>query len=170
MKIAVIGYSGSGKSTLAQKLAKKYQTNILHFDTVQFLPDWKIRSDEEKKRIVLEFLNTHDSWVIDGDYSKLFYERRMEEADIIILLLFNRISCFYRAYRRFIKYKNATRPDMAEGCKEKFDLEFAKWILWGGRSKRAKARYAAVAAKYPQKVVILKNQKQLQKYMDATFL
>ena len=51
----------------------------------------------------------------------LFYERRMEEADIIILLLFNRFSCLYRAYCRYIRYKNTTRPDMAEGCKEKFD-------------------------------------------------
>ena len=165
MKIAVIGYSGSGKSTLAQKLAKKYQTDILHFDTVQFLPDWKIRSDEEKKRIVLEFLNTHDSWVIDGDYSELFYERRMEEADIIILLLFNRISCFYRAYRRSIKYKNATRPDMAEGCKEKFDLEFAKWILWDGRTKRERERYKDLISKYGKKAVIIKNQKQLDAYI-----
>ena len=56
----------------------------------------------------------------------LFYERRMEEADIIILLLFNRFSCLYRAYCRYIRYKNTTRPDMAEGCKEKFDLEFVK--------------------------------------------
>ena len=128
MKIAIVGYSGSGKSTLARELSKKYQTDVLHFDAVHFLPDWKIRSDEKKKRITENFLNTHDSWVIDGNYSKLFYERRMEEADIIILLLFNRFSCLYRAYCRYIRYKNTTRPDMAEGCKEKFDLELNKYI------------------------------------------
>ena len=72
----------------------------------------------KKKRITENFLNTHDSWVIDGNYSELFYERRMEEGDIIILLLFNRFSCLYRAYCRYIRYKNTTRPDMAEGCKE----------------------------------------------------
>lgn len=49
MKFAIVGYSGSGKSTLARELAKKYQTDVLHFDAVHFLPDWKIRSDEEKK-------------------------------------------------------------------------------------------------------------------------
>lgn len=80
MKIVIAGYSGSGKSTLARKLAEIYQTDILHFDTVQFLPNWKIRSEDEKKRITEEFLNTHDSWVIDGNYSKQFYERRMAEA------------------------------------------------------------------------------------------
>ena len=89
--VAIMGSSGSGKSTLTRKLAKKFQTDVLHFDTVQFLPDWGVRSDEEKKKLTEHFLNTHDSWVIDGNYSKLFYERRMAEADIIILLLFNRL-------------------------------------------------------------------------------
>ena len=167
MKIAIVGYSGSGKSTLARKLAKKYQTDVLHFDTVQFLPDWGVRSDEEKKKLTEHFLNTHDSWVIDGNYSKLFYERRMAEADIIILLLFNRFVCLHRAYRRYIKYKNTTRPDMAEGCKEKFDLAFAKWILWDGRRKGAKKRYKWLISKYGDKAIVIKNQKQLNTYIQS---
>ena len=167
MKIAIVGYSGSGKSTLARELAPKYQTDVLHFDTVQFLPDWKIRSAEEKKRITENFLDTHDSWVIDGNYAKLFYERRMEEADIIILLLFNRFSCLYRAYRRYIKYKNTTRPDMAEGCNEKFDSAFIKWILWDERSKHEKERYKGLISKYGDKAVVIKNQKQLDIYIQS---
>ena len=166
MKIAIVGYSGSGKSTLAQELSQKYETDVLHFDAVQFLPDWEIRSDEEKKRITENFLDRHDSWVIDGNYSKFFYERRMEEADTIILLLFNRFSCLCRAYRRYIKYKNTTRPDMAEGCKEKFDLAFVKWILWDGRRKREKERYKGLISKYGDKVVVINNQKQLDIYIQ----
>ena len=141
MKIAVLGYSGSGKSTLARELAEIYQTEVLHFDAVHFLPDWKVRGEDEKMKITEDFLNTHDSWVIDGNYSKLFYERRMMEADRIILLLFNRFSCFFRAYGRYVKFKGSTRPDMAEGCREKFDLEFAKWILFEGRKKSSRERY-----------------------------
>ena len=72
MKIAILGYSGSGKSTLARTLAEKIQTDVLHFDTVQFLPNWVIRDEAEKKRITEAFLNSHDSWIIDGNYSKLF--------------------------------------------------------------------------------------------------
>lgn len=167
MKIAIVGYSGSGKSTLARELAKIYQIDILHFDTVQFLPNWNIRGEEEKKRITKDFLDTHNSWVMDGNYSKLFYECRMAEADVIIILLFNRFLCLYRAYRRYVQYKNTTRPDMAEGCKEKFDLEFAKWILWEGRSKRAKDRYKSLISQYGEKVIVIKNQKQLDKYIQS---
>lgn len=165
MKIAIIGYSGSGKSTLAQKLAKKYDLAVLHFDTVQFKPNWEIRSPEVKSKMTEVFLNVHNSWVIDGNYSKLFFDRRMEEADTIILLLFNRFSCFYRAWRRSKIYAGKTRPDMADGCKEKFDLEFMKWILWKGRTKRDRIRYRDVRNKYPEKVVVIKNQKQLDAYI-----
>ncbi len=167
MKIAIIGYSGSGKSTLACKLAEKYHIAVLHFDTVQFKPNWEIRNEAVKKKMTQVFMDIHDSWVIDGNYSKLYFDRRMEEADEIILLRFNRFSCFYRAWRRSKVYADKTRPDMAEGCNEKFDLEFMKWILWKGRTKETKERYQSVVKSYPQKVTVIKNQRQLDRYIRS---
>ena len=161
MKIAIIGYSGSGKSTLARKLAEFYQIPVLHFDRVQFRPNWEIRPQPSKEIMTKTFLDLHKDWVIDGNYSKLFFERRMEEADVIILLLFNRISCLYRVTRRYLKYKNTTRSDMADGCQEKLDREFVKWILRDGRSKTARQRYQNVVSQYPEKTIVLKNQRQL---------
>ena len=167
MKIAIIGYSGSGKSTLARMLAEKYNIAVLHFDTVQFKPNWEIRNEAVKKKMTEVFLNVHDSWVIDGNYSKLSFDRRMEEADVIILLLFNRFSCLYRAWRRSKIYADKTRPDMADGCNEKFDLEFMKWILWKGRTKRDRERYKNVIAQYPGKIVVIKNQKHLDRDIQS---
>lgn len=167
MKIAIIGYSGSGKSTLARILAEKYNIAVLHFDTVQFKPNWEIRNEAVKKKMTEVFLDVHDSWVIDGNYSKLSFDRRMEEADVIILLLFNRFSCLYRAWRRSKIYADKTRPDMGEGCEEKFDLEFMKWILWKGRTSQVKALYNSVISNYPDKVIIIKNQKQLDRFMHS---
>ena len=132
MKIAIVGYSGSGKSTLARKLAELYQIDVLHFDTIQFLPDWVIRSEDEKNKLTEAFLDAHDSWLIDGNYSKLFYERRM-----------------------------------AEGCKEKFDFEFVKWILWEGRTKRARERYRGMISKYGEKAIVIRNQKELDRYIQS---
>ncbi len=110
-------------------------------------------------------MNTHDAWVMDGNYSKLFYERRLDEADVIILLLFNRFSCLHRAAKRYRKYRNTSRPDMAAGCNEKLDWEFIRWILHDGRTKESRARYRSVAEQYPQKVVIIRNQKELDGYL-----
>ena len=163
MKIAITGYSGSGKSTLARSLSEKYHIPVLHFDTVQFLPNWEIRSQEEKAAMTKRFLDENDAWVIDGNYSQLSYERRMEEADVIILLLFNRWKCLYRVTKRYLKYKDTTRPDMGAGCKEKLDMEFVKWVLWEGRSKTARDRYGRVMSQYSQKTVVIRNQRQLDK-------
>ena len=169
MKIAILGYSGSGKSTLARNLSEKYNIPVLHFDTVQFLPNWEIRVQEEKERMTKDFLDANDAWVIDGNYSKLSYQRRREEADVIILLLFNKISCLYRVTRRYLKYKDSTRPDMAEGCNEKLYWEFIKWILRDGRKEESRQRYQGVLARYPEKTILIKNQRQLddvQKRID----
>lgn len=164
MKISVIGYSGSGKSTLARRLAEHYGTDILYLDTVLYLPEWKRRDLDEQRKIVEDFLDSHDSWVIDGTYSKLSFERKLEESDEIVMLLFPRLTCLARAYRRYRKYKGSSRPDMAEGCNEKMDLNFILWILFFGRKKAIRERFRAVRDKYPDKTVILKNQKQLDDY------
>ena len=163
MKIAIIGYSGSGKSTLAGKLADHYGIPVLHFDKVQFRPNWEIRPQASKEIMVKTFLDLHKDWVIDGNYSKLSFERRMAEEDVIVLLLFDKLSCLYRVTRRYLKYKNKTRPDMAEGCKEKLDWEFVKWILRDGRTKESKERYRSLIACYPQKTIVVKNQRQLDR-------
>ena len=161
MKIAIIGYSGSGKSTLARKLAERYDLPVLHFDTVQFRPNWEIRPQASKEIMTKTFLDLHKDWVIDGNYSRLSFARRMEEADVIIQLRFNRFASLWRVTRRYLTYKEGTRPDMAEGCKEKLDPEFISWVLWKGRTKSHRQRYRSIKARYPEKTIVIKNQKQL---------
>lgn len=166
MKIAVIGYSGSGKSTLARTLAAGYGIEVLHLDRVHWLPGWNVRSAEEKLRIVEEFLDSHDAWVIDGTYRKLYEARRMEEADLIVELLFGRLACYSRARRRWKRYRGKSRPDMGEGCEEKFDFAFVKWIFWKGRTKDIRAHYREIAERYPAKAVVIRNQRELDRFTE----
>ena len=49
----------------------------------------------------------------------------------------------------------------------KFDLTFAKWILWDGRRKSAKERYKWLISKYGDKAIVIKNQKQLNTYIES---
>lgn len=167
MKIAIIGYSGAGKSTLAGKLGSYYRCDVLHLDAVHFAPNWVERSEEEMTADVKAFME-RESWVIEGNYSGVLYQRRMEEADQIIFLNFNRFSCLWRAYRRYRTYQGKVRPDMAAGCDEKLDWEFVCWILRDGRSPKAKRRYRNVMETYPQKVVVLKNQRELDRFWERT--
>lgn len=165
-RIAIIGYSGSGKSTLAQKLGKSYQCVVLHLDCVHWLPEWQERETEEQIKIVSGFLDTHDSWVIDGNYKSTCYERRMEEATQIIFLAFPAYLCLYRAIKRFFMYRGKSRESMTEGCNEKIDREFLWWILHEGRDKIHRERYQKIYEKYAEKVVVLRSPKTVKRFLE----
>lgn len=167
MKIAIIGYSGSGKSTLASRLGDKLGIDALHLDTLHFLPGWAERPPEEEQQMLGHFLDSHDSWVIDGNYSKNHYSRRMEEADRIVFLCFDRFTCFYRGLKRYLSNRGRSRESMAEGCPEKFDREFMMWILRDGRKPAAGARYAKVCADYSDKVTVIRSQRELDRFLET---
>ncbi len=169
MKIAVIGYSGAGKSTLASRLSDGLELPVLHLDTVHWLPGWKERALDAKLKMVSDFLdiNSEKGWVIDGNYKKLFYERRMDEADRIIFLDFPAPRCLIRAYKRYFKYKGRSRASITEGCDEKIDLEFIKWILHDGRTREIKKGYAALAERYPEKFIRCRNDRQTSALVDS---
>ena len=166
MKIAIIGYSGSGKSTLAKKLSEIYNCPLLYLDTIQFEANWKIRDIDEGRLMVGEFLK-NDSWVIDGNYKKFFQEKRLEEADKIIFMNFPRRICFPQAFKRYLNYKNKTRESMADGCNEKFDLEFIKWLLFEGRKKSIKNHYNEICKCYKDKITIFRNNKDVENFLAS---
>ena len=160
MKIAIIGYSGSGKSTLAKRLGKYYNISVLHLDSVHFLPNWVERSTEEMNYDVNKFLDTHENWVIEGNYTKLD-NRRFLEADIVIYLAFNRFICLFRVIKRYFKNRNSTREDMAEGCPEKLDLPFLWWVFFKGRYRKRHKKYQKLITN-SKKGYIAKNSKQVK--------
>lgn len=164
MKIAIIGYSGSGKSTLARKLSKYYKAPVLFLDKVNFLPNWIERDRDEGRLIVCDFMK-NDSWVIDGNYSDFFQKERLEQADKIIFLNFPRRICIYRALKRYFRYKNTTREDMAKGCIEKIDLEFIWWILYEGRTKEIRNHYKQIEKNFKNKIVVLKKAKEVNLFL-----
>jgi adenylate kinase family enzyme len=153
-RIAILGYSGSGKSTLATQLAAQKSLPVLHLDTVHWLPEWVERSDEECTIIVNDFLDHHSSWVIEGNYPNIAFVRRLQEADVILILDVNRITCLCRAVSRWWKYRGSHRPNMTAGCNDKLDAEFLWWLVWKGRSPQRAQQYRSIASQYREKCVI----------------
>ena len=166
MKIAVLGYSGSGKSTLARVLGEWYNVSVLHLDQVQFLPGWQIRDRDEAKAMVSVFLERETGWVIDGNYNSFFLQERLMQADLIVLMLLPRLMCLHRCRMRYQMNRNQTRVDMAPGCPEKLDAEFVRWILWEGRTRKKRAHFRGIARKYAQKTVILRSQKEIDRFLN----
>lgn len=166
MKIAIIGYSGSGKSTLAKKLSEIYNCPLLYLDTIQFEANWKIRDIDEGRLMVGEFLK-NDSWIIDGNYREFLQEKRLQDADKIIFMNFPRRICFPQAFKIYLHYKNKTRESMADGCNEKFDLEFIKWLLFEGRKKSIKNHYNEICKCYKDKITIFRNNKDVENFLAS---
>lgn len=166
MKIAIIGYSGSGKSTLAKKLSEIYNCPLLYLDTIQFEANWKIRDIDEGRLMVGEFLK-NDSWIIDDNYREFLQEKRLQDADKIIFMNFPRRICFPQAFKRYLHYKNKTRESMADGCNEKFDLEFIKWLLFEGRKKSIKNHYNEICKCYKDKITIFRNNKDVENFLAS---
>lgn len=165
-RIMIIGYSGSGKSTLARKLGEKWGCEVMHLDCVHWLPGWKERKREEKADIINSFLDAHYSWVIDGNYTKDCYERRLREATQIIFFKFPRRVCLFRALKRYFQYRGKSRESMTKGCEEKIDREFVWWILWKGRNRAHKRNYKAVCEGCAEKVVILKSPGAVRRFLQ----
>lgn len=126
-KILIIGCGGAGKSTLAVEMGKRFSLPVIHLDKIWWLPNWKNRSTEEFDELLgAELKKTF--WIIDGNYNRTFGER-LKYADFCVFLDYPTKLCLKSAYKRVEEYKGKTRPDMTEGCIERVDSEFEKWII-----------------------------------------
>ena len=71
---------------------------------------------------------------MDGNYSGTL-DLRLTACDAVVFLDLPRAVCVWRVLKRAMMYRNSPRPDMAEGCREKFDLKFLHWV-WTYQSRR----------------------------------
>jgi adenylate kinase family enzyme len=69
-RVSVVGNSGSGKTTMARALAAVMGVPFLELDSIYHQPGWVELETEEYRRRVAEFVAA-DSWVVDGNYSKV---------------------------------------------------------------------------------------------------
>lgn len=133
-KVLVIGSSGAGKSTFARRLGEISEIEVIHLDKLHWRSGWVEPAKDEWRKTVEDNLKK-ESWIMDGNYSGTL-ALRLEKCDTIIFLDFPRTVCSWRVIKRFFLYRKEIRPDMAEGCAEKFDWEFVKWTWnYPNRSK-----------------------------------
>lgn len=163
-KIVLIGSGGSGKSTLARQLGKKLKLNVYHLDALFWKPNWVgVPKDEQRK--VQKDLVKREKWIIDGNYGGTM-EIRLHAADTIIFLDIHRVICVYRAFKRMLQCRNKTRPDMGEGCQERFDLDFLKWIWSYPKNKRPEILNRLEQLSRDKQVIFLKSPGEVKKFIE----
>ncbi|KAA3622053.1 MAG: shikimate kinase [Proteobacteria bacterium] len=87
-RIVVFGNSGSGKSTYAKELSATLGGSHLDLDTVAWEPDAETptrRSLDASRMEIREFIDSRESWVVEGCYSDLL-EIAMSRATEIVFL------------------------------------------------------------------------------------
>ncbi|MBN6206815.1 DNA topology modulation protein [Ralstonia pickettii] len=162
-KIAIIGSGGAGKSTFARQLSAKLNIKVYHLDAILWKPNWIGTPKDEQKRIQHDLI-ANESWIIDGNYGSTL-DIRLNAADTIIFLDIHRLICLYRAVKRTFQYRNRTRPDMAEGCEERFDRNFLKWIWNYPHTRRPATINKLEELSTDKKVIILHSPKEVKRFI-----
>lgn len=163
-KILVIGSSGAGKSTFARRLHEATGLKLIHLDRLYWKPNWVETTDKNEWRETVAEALKGESWIIDGNYSGTL-EMRIEACDTVIMLDLPNYICSWRVFKRALVYRKGIRPDMADGCDEKFDWEFLK-LTWNYPT-RSKPKVEALLKRFrdEKSVIRLKSNAEIENFL-----
>ena len=162
-RVLIIGNSGGGKSTLARRLGEKLALPVIHLDVLFWQPGWIEREDDEFEVRILEYQAT-DAWISDGNFGGS-WPLRMPAADTIVWIDQPPWLCLLRAMWRVIQYRDGTRPDMAEGCREAVDLKFYHFILTYNRKVRPRLERALAEHGAHARIVRLRSDREIDAFV-----
>ena len=84
-----------------------------------------------------------DRWIMDGNYDSSL-DLRLPRADTVVWFDYPMLPCLRRAIWRVVTSYGRVRPDMGEGCPERFDREFLRYI-WTFNAKERPSVVASLA-------------------------
>ena len=158
----IIGCGGAGKSTLARQLGDKLGLPVVHLDKLFWRPGWEHISREEFDRLHREAL-LKEKWIIDGNFDRTM-EERVRYCDTVIYLDFSRFACLLGVLKRIFTTYGTVRPDMGEGCPERIDWEFLKWV-WNFNGEKRERNYRLLNETDGIEKIVLKNRRAVRKFL-----
>ena len=162
-RIMIIGCGGAGKSTLARQLGAKLNLPVVHLDKLFWKPGWVESTKDEIDAKIMEELRK-PRWIMDGNYNRTL-PKRLEYCDTVIYLDFNRLVCLTGVAKRVLTTYGTVRPDMAEGCPERFDLDFLKWI-WNFNKTHRGRYYRLLNETDGIEKIVLKNRRAVKRFLE----
>ena len=144
------------------RLGNLLKLEVHHLDKLFWHPGWIETPSDEWLKTVSD-LADRDSWIIDGNYSGSL-EVRIQKCDTVIFLDLSRWLCLWRVINRALRFRDGTRPDMAEGCRERLNLEFISWV-WN-YPRRSKPKVVRLLAEYSEgkEIVWLRSRAEVEKF------
>lgn len=154
-RIVIIGSGGAGKSTLARQLGDCLDLTVYHLDQIYWQRGWQPITHAEftaRQKAILK----KPQWIMDGNYGGTV-DLRLQHADTIIVLDLPTLTCLWRAFTRYWKYRNRTRPDMTPGNVEQLTWEYLRFILSYRHTRRPRILGKIAALPKDKQVFILKS-------------
>ena len=162
-KICILGISGAGKTHFARKLADKTKLPLHHMDQLFWAEGWRPVADDKWQRKE-EGIVKQDQWIIEG-YIDSDHCGRLTQADHIIFLDYSGLRCAMNGLKRWLAYRNKTRPEMAEDCTETLDLKFIWTML--RRKERPEIIKALKTVSSQNKIITLNTPSDAKKWLKT---
>jgi adenylate kinase family enzyme len=164
-RVLVMGSSGSGKSTFARRLSEIAGIPFVSLDALYWKPGWVPSDNTEFGQRVAEVVR-QPQWVIDGNYtSSGAGELRREISDTVIWFDLPRRNCMLGIMRRIAGSYGKVRPEMAEGCPERIDFEFFRYVWTYRQRQRPKLLVYFQGLRADQSLVCFTDRTQADDYL-----
>ena len=161
MKTLILGPVASGKSTLARNLSKECSIPSFELDKIVHDDEKKIkREEQEQRKIINKIIRENKEWIIEG-MPRTHLEVLSSAATTILYLDISKKKLRKNLFLRHLKIKLGL---LKVGYKA--DKKLYKMMLEYIEKENYEDR-KFVMTKYPSKIIILKNKKEIKKFYDA---
>ena len=163
-RILVMGSPGSGKSTFARRLSQVTDIPVVSLDALFWKPGWQPSDSAEFEARLAEAIRL-PRWIMDGDYIWWAGDIRRSVADAVIWFDLPRRTCVAGIMNRIATSYGRVRPEMAEGCPERINVEFFRYVWTYRREQRPKLQQYLGGLRADQPLICFTDRAQANRYL-----
>ena len=161
MKILVLGPVASGKTTLAKQVHERYHLPLFELDSIVHDDiNHEKRPVKEQRSMINEIIRSHKEWILEG-MPRDYLDVLASNATMIIYLDYSKKQLLRRLRIRHLKYKLKITKVPFETNRDLY-LRMKSYI-----ENDHKENLVECMKKYPTKLIIVKNKREIQKLFLA---
>ena len=138
---------------------------VVSLDALFWKPGWQPSEAAEFEARLTEAIRM-PRWIMDGDYIWWAGDVRRSAADAVVWFDLPRWACMVGIMSRIATSYGRVRPEMAQGCPERINVEFFRYV-WTYRKKQRPTLVAFFEGLRPdQTFVTFTNRAQADRYLS----
>ena len=159
-----MGSPGSGKSTFARRLSELTDMPIVSLDALFWKPGWQPSEAAEFEARLADAIRL-PRWIMDGDYIWWAGDARRSVADAVIWFDLPRWTCMAGIMSRIATSYGRVRPEMAQGCPERINVEFFRYVWTYRQQQRPKLLQYFAGLRADQPLICFTDRAQAERYL-----